>query len=177
MVFLEKSLFNDIEINKLTSAEADKVKALIGYLSDSYVVCEYINDKFLIVRFNADYLKEKFNIDENKKVAVYNSSGQMVLGFNADKNTAEEFYKTADFTKKFLQDEKNSYAVSVGFYGEFTAVTTQSDNKDGVVVGRSFLYFLAFLISVISSVLCVVLFSTTIFKYFFEASINVSSFL
>lgn len=164
MVFLEKTLWDDIQTDKLTETEAQSVRNLINYLSDSYVVCEYINDKFLIVRFNPDYIKEKFSIDSDKTIAVYNSSGQMVLGFGAEENVAEDFYKNLDLTKKFSQDSKNSYAATAGFYGELTAVTAQQNYKGGIVANRGFLYLLAVLVSVLVSVLCVLLFSVGIFK-------------
>jgi len=164
IVFCHKALFEDINYSKLTKLESGYIKNLIEYLSDSYIICNYINDKLFVSRFNVDYIKEKFSISEDKMVAVYNSSGKVVLGFNFQNENAEEFYKNIDLTKKFSQDNQNSYAVSTGFYGKLTAVTIDRNYKSGEGAQKVFLYLLAILISVLVSVLCVIIFSGGIFK-------------
>lgn len=164
MVFCKASLFGDVDFGKLTKQESIQVKNLIDYLSDSYVVCNYINDKFFVIKFNSNYIKDKFSIDEDKAVVVYNSSEKMVLGFNSQNETAEEFYKNIDLTKKFSQDNQNSYAVSTGFYGKLTAVTVHRNYKGQVAAANIMLYLLAALISVLVSVTCVFIFSNGIFK-------------
>lgn len=165
MVYCKKSLLNGAEFKSLKDDEVNDVSNLIEYLSDSYIMCDYINDNFIIIRFNPNYINNTVKILDDKKIIVYDLSGRTVMSFNASDEYAKGLFKSIDLSESVYKDSEHSYAISQGIHGKLFVVTEQKTGYINNFFDKTvLLYFLSAVIAIIFSFAFMAVFSGTIFR-------------
>ena len=156
---------NKVKLEIAEGEERDAILNFIQYLKDEYIVCDYIDNRLVVIRLQRDYIEEKFRLEGNNKFLVYHSSGRPVLCFNMDETYAEELLEDISFDTAYYENEEYSYSVSQNLYGKLGVVTEYEDDNGYIsFINSKYVYILFAAVSVLISFLCSQLFSARVFK-------------
>lgn len=147
--------------------ERKAVENILQYLTDQYIVCDYINGSLTIIRLNKDYVEEKLQPEEHNKFIVYHSSGRPILYFNTDEEYVNNLLREVDFDSDsdYYENNEYNYCVSHNLYGKLSVITEHEDDGGYFsFTNRNYIYILFAGISVIISLVCLYLFSNRVFK-------------
>ena len=149
--------FEEIDIHSVPQRDREAAEFLLNYLKDEYIVCDYIGKSLTVIRLNKEYIEEKFLLEENYQFITYHSSGKPILYFGTDETHASELIDNN-------KDNDYRYSITQNLYGKLNVCTVQGYSNDYFsFVNSKYIYILFAGVSVLISLLCLYLFSNTVF--------------
>lgn len=165
MVEGSDEIFSTISTKRVSEQEAKTVENVIAYLRNEYFVCVYVDRTLCVIRFNKEYIQDRFQDIGNSKMIVYHSAKRPLLCFNTEVFDANGLADQIDFDSSYYESDQHIYLISHNLYGNLSVVTEYERNEDSYyLIKIRYLCVALACAGILLSLLFVFLFSNRIFN-------------